>query len=145
MENGLNFFAGQSGITHALSRAIERLAQYAFSFEGTRRLSKLTNQNVSPRRRLSFRSLPSVSSVQSNQGLVINEFRGHADAIFPIPPGIPLDPDEVCQIFLDAYGFGDGGRLMNIKTEIVLILLLNYVVFRLMTLICAKYIVFERR
>lgn len=78
------------------------------------------------------------------QGLVINEFNGNEDEIFPIPDDIPVTPEQVYQAFLNAYGFGGSGVTGDVRLDVVLILVLNLAVFRLLTLLCLRYITYER-
>ena len=66
-------------------------------------------------------------------------FQGN-DALFPIPPGIPITPEMVYNELLDAYGFGGIS-----KWEAIPILVASFAVFRLATLLALKYVNFERR
>ena len=76
---------------------------------------------------------------------MINEFKGNEEAVFPVPEGIPITPEQIYGAFLEAYGFGkvgDGGEVLG---SVLWILVGNLVLFRLLGLLCLKYATFERR
>ena len=62
------------------------------------------------------------------------------DALFPIPPGIPVTPEYVYEQLLDAYGFGGIS-----KWEAIPILIASLVVFRIATYCALRFINYERR
>ncbi|CAM9914015.1 unnamed protein product [Scytosiphon promiscuus] len=89
---------------------------------------------------------PTISFVRwAMEGLVINEFEGNEEAIFPRPEGIPVTPEEIYETFLEAYGFGQRGDRTDILGNVLWILVASLVVFRVLTLLCLKFVTFERR
>lgn len=79
------------------------------------------------------------------QGMVINEFEGNEEAIFEVPDGMPTTAKIIYQSFLEAYGYGERDDRTDVLLLVVWILLGNLVLFRVLTLLCLKYINFERR
>lgn len=77
--------------------------------------------------------------------MVINEFENNEDDIFPVPEGMPTTAKEIYYTFLDAYGYGERDDRTDVLGQVVWILLGNLVVFRVLTLLCLKFITFERR
>lgn len=79
------------------------------------------------------------------QGMVINEFEGNQAEIFPVPRGMPTTPTVIYRAFLEAYGYGEREDRTDVLVQVVWILLGNLVFFRVLTLVCLKYVTFERR
>lgn len=73
------------------------------------------------------------------QGLILNEGEGN-DALFPIPPGIPITPAQAFELFLEGYGFNGVG-----KWNAIPILIATYGVLRIMTYFALRFLNFERR
>lgn len=76
---------------------------------------------------------------------MINEFEGNEKAIFPVPEGVPVTPEQIYEAFLEAYGFGEGERRGDVLVDVLWILLGSLVLFRLLSLVFLKYVTFERR
>eukprot|EP00752_Nemacystus_decipiens_P008555 g7642.t1 len=89
---------------------------------------------------------PPISFVRwAMEGMVINEFEGHEADIFPVPRGMPTTPTVIYKSFLAAYGYGERDDRTDVLGQVVWILLGNLVLFRVLTLVCLKFVTFERR